>query len=388
MGVGLNKEDLYMKRPSWLGALLLCFFSLLVTVTGASTGAGSELTSDEALSKLKEGNRRFVTGSPEYPHSSIERRNELVGGQHPFVTIIGCSDSRVPVEWVFDAGLGDLFVIRVAGNVSDTDEIASIEYGAEHLNTPLIVVLGHRYCGAVTAVVGQGELEGNLLGLLDNIFPAAEKAKLIMGKSASQAELVEQTVRENVYQSIDDLLSHSPGVAHLVETGEALVVGAVYDLESGEVEWLGKHPNQSTILRNRIEAKVNLEEQTQGAKKKEIVLAALVPLVLAPTLGSMIIYVLFIILFIGENRMFGSLKIFGRLAASFFAIIVVLGGVYLYSLLIPAGWLEGMNPSLAFWSALLITLIFSLFYASGHVKAFRKFFKKLSDKKQVQNQES
>ncbi|MCA9730151.1 MAG: carbonic anhydrase, partial [Candidatus Eisenbacteria bacterium] len=135
------------------------------------------MTPDQALEALKAGNDRFVTGTSLFPHLDRKRRYETAKGQTPFVTVIGCSDSRVPIEALFDQGIGDVFVIRVAGNVCDTDEIGSIEYGVDHLGTPLMVVLGHESCGAVTAVVKDAEIHGSIPKLVDNIGPAVATAR-------------------------------------------------------------------------------------------------------------------------------------------------------------------------------------------------------------------
>src|SRR5262245_28073525 len=138
---------------------------ILLSVNGKvlfGTDAGSGVGPEAALKMLQEGNARFVAGKARHPHEDQGRRNETASGQHPFASILSCSDSRDPVEVTFDEGVGDLFVVRVAGNVADTDEIASLEYGAEHLGTQLIAVLGHTKCGAVTAVVNEDKLGGSL----------------------------------------------------------------------------------------------------------------------------------------------------------------------------------------------------------------------------------
>jgi methyl-accepting chemotaxis protein/carbonic anhydrase len=203
---------------------------------------------DEALSTLKSGNKRFVSGKNRYPRFGKARRAETTsGGQHPFVTVIACSDSRVPVEVVFDQGIGDVFVIRVAGNVCDVDEIGSIEYGVDHLETPVMVVLGHTNCGAVTAVVTDAELHGSIPPLVDNIKPAVEKARHdfphLHGK-----DLVPEAVIANVWNSIEELLKGSPAVRERARDGKVKIVGAVYHIEDGHIEWLGTHPEQGGLL--------------------------------------------------------------------------------------------------------------------------------------------
>jgi len=159
----------------WVGSLVLVVLGVAPAVFAAGTKL--EMTPDEAMARLREGNGRYVAGKSTHPNTNSARRSETVkNGQHPFATVITCSDSRVPVERVFDQGVGDVFVIRVAGNVCDVDEVGSIEYGVDHLATPIHVVLGHTGCGAVTAVVTKAKLHGSIPPLVDNIEPAVEKA--------------------------------------------------------------------------------------------------------------------------------------------------------------------------------------------------------------------
>ena len=193
-------------------------------------------TPEQALQRLKEGNRRFVLGTPQYPNLTRERMIETArGGQHPFATIISCSDSRVPVEAIFDQGVGDLFVIRVAGNVADTDEIGTSEYGGGHLGTPLLVVMGHTQCGAVTAVAKGEKVGGSLPKLVDNIIPAVKRAK---AQGLAGDALIAASIRENVHQSLHDLEHNSKEIKHLVHEGKLKMVGAIYNIETGEVDWI------------------------------------------------------------------------------------------------------------------------------------------------------
>jgi carbonic anhydrase len=160
-----------------------------------------------------------------------------------------CADSRVPVELLFDQGIGDTFVIRVAGNVSDIDEIGSIEYGVCHLHTPLLVIMGHTRCGAVTAVFNQEELHGCIPSLVDNITPAVVSAKE-NEHGESQDQLIMEAIKSNVWNSIKDLLKGSPEVLQLAKEGAVKIVGAIYDIDSGVVSWLGEHPQKATLLHN------------------------------------------------------------------------------------------------------------------------------------------
>lgn len=229
-------------RACGVGLVTLALL-MLARPVAAQTAA---LTPDEALARMQAGNQRFMAGTAQHPHADRGRLEETAGGQAPFATVIGCSDSRVPIEVVFDQGIGDLFVIRVAGNVCDVDEIGSIEYGVDHLATPLLVVLGHENCGAVTAVATGAEVHGSIPALIDNIRPAVERAEALTGAEGS--EVVSAAVVENVWQSISDLISNSPPVRQRLNAGQLKIVGAVYSLESGEVRWLGEHPRQASLL--------------------------------------------------------------------------------------------------------------------------------------------
>jgi carbonic anhydrase len=191
---------------------------------------------------LKEGNARFATGKPKHPHLTKERRVETATkGQAPFATILSCSDSRAPVELIFDQGVGDLFVVRVAGNVAGTDEIASMEYAGEHLHTPLLVVLGHSKCGAVTAVVENAKLHGSLPSLAAKIKPAVFKTRAA-NRDLSGDALLAAAIRANVQQAMADLFARSRIIKNLIKDGKLKVMGAIYDLESGKVEWLEPPP--------------------------------------------------------------------------------------------------------------------------------------------------
>ncbi len=218
-------------------------------VAALATAAQSAVppTANEVLTALKEGNARFVAGTPQHPHSGIDRVIETSAGQTPMATIIGCSDSRVALERLFDQGIGDLFVVRVAGNVADTDEIGSAEYGTGHLHTPLMIILGHTKCGAVNAVASGAVVHGSIPSLVDNIIPAVERARQA-NPGVSDKDLVPFAIRENVLESIASTLTHSQEIRDLVTAGKLRVVGAVYDLETGVVDWLGEHPAQSALL--------------------------------------------------------------------------------------------------------------------------------------------
>ncbi len=187
---------------------------------------------DRAVQELHAGNVRYAGGWPTQPHQTRERRLEIASVQRPFAAILGCSDSRVPPEIVFDQGLGDLFVVRTAGHVVDHIVLASLEYAVEHLKVPLIVVLGHTRCGAVAAAIEGGEHPGHLGHLVEAIRPAVEAAE------DERAYLLDRAVRENVVRVVAELEASRPVLAHLVQEETLSIVGAVYTLETGRVEFL------------------------------------------------------------------------------------------------------------------------------------------------------
>jgi carbonic anhydrase len=210
------------------------------------TEDGPVILPDVALEHLKQGNERFALDNSTHFHTDADRRvRTLKDGQRPFATVLACSDSRVPVEIIFDQGIGDIFVVRVAGNVCNRDEMGCIEYAVGHLKTPLVVVLGHTDCGAVTAVATGAEMHGNIPPLVSNIHLALSKVKR-QSQEISGDELVSAAIVANVWQSIEDLFRGSYPVRELVGSGKLMVVGAVYDLETGRVEWIGEHPNQDS----------------------------------------------------------------------------------------------------------------------------------------------
>ena len=213
----------------------------------AALGGAAVGTADEVVAALKAGNARFVAGTAQNPHAGIDRVVETSTGQTPMVTILGCSDSRVPLERVFDQGVGDIFVVRVAGNVADTDEIGSVEYGTGHLHTPVMIVLGHTKCGAVSAVATGAVVHGSIPALVDNIVPAVERARHAHPGVADK-DIIPFAVRENVLESIASTFTHSEEIRDLVKEGKLRVIGAVYDIDTGSVEWLGDHPEQSALL--------------------------------------------------------------------------------------------------------------------------------------------
>jgi carbonic anhydrase len=205
------------------------------------------VSADEALTLLKEGNERWANNSSVHPAVDSARRETLAAeGQRPFATILTCADSRIPVERVFDRGVGEIFAIRVAGNVSGASETGTIEYGLGHLKTRLLVVMGHTKCGAVAAAAGKAELHGAVGDLVNSIQPAVQRAQR-QHPELDAAAITPYAIKENVWQSVFGLLK-SDEIRELVSKGDVKVVGAVYDIASGKVEWLGEHPWQHELL--------------------------------------------------------------------------------------------------------------------------------------------
>lgn len=205
-------------------------------------------TAEDALRLLREGSQRYVAGSLQHPRTDASRREETASqGQKPFATILSCSDSRVAPEYLFDQGIGDLFVVRVAGNVADVDEIGTVEYGVDHLGTPLLVVLGHTQCGAVTAVAQKAEIHGSIPRLVDNIVPAVERVRADQ-PGLKEEEFVPACIRANVMRSIEDLLENSPALRGRAREGRVKILGALYDISNGLIAWMGEHPEQARIL--------------------------------------------------------------------------------------------------------------------------------------------
>ena len=201
------------------------------------------IPASEALQRLRDGNRRFLSGmrSPDAPNTHA-RRMELAAGQEPFAIILGCSDSRVPAEIVFDQGLGDLFVIRVAGNIVASSQIGSIEFAASRFGTRLVLVMGHTQCGAITATLEELQRPTNsqspgLRSIVDRIRPSVE-ALLKTELRHNDEALIKHAVRANINASVEQLKHGSEILETLVQKDGLLVVGAEYSLETGVVEFL------------------------------------------------------------------------------------------------------------------------------------------------------
>jgi len=185
------------------------------------------MDAQEAIGKLKEGNARFVANKPS-PKDFAAQRAAVVAGQKPYAVVLYCSDSRVPAEHIFDAGIGEIFGVRDAGNIADPFALGSIEYAVEHLHTPLLVVLGHTKCGAVTAACASDRAEGNVDAVVKEMQPAVQAA----GKDVAKA------VEENLKCVLAKIRAKSAIASHLEKEGKLKIVGAVYSLETGAVSFL------------------------------------------------------------------------------------------------------------------------------------------------------
>ncbi len=221
-------EGYSIKISSFL-AIAIALFALTMIINAAEEK--KTITGEEALQKLMDGNARFVSGNVTHPNQSADRRTELVAGQHPFAIVVGCSDSRIAPEVAFDQGLGDIFVVRTAGQVIDNASLGSIEYGVEHLGVPLIVVLGHDSCGAVKATAEGGEATGHLDSLVNFIQPAVDEAKA----SGNESEIVDLAIDNNIENIVEQLSTSQPILSEKIEKGELMIIGARYHLDNGSI---------------------------------------------------------------------------------------------------------------------------------------------------------
>lgn len=219
-----------MKRLALTFAAILIASAAGLSATAAAPAAPG-VPPGQALRELMEGNRRFVAERMEHPNQSAARRKEVAAGQHPFAAVLACSDSRTPPSVIFDRGLGDLFVVRVAGNVATPITIESLDYSVTHLGTRLVMVLGHQRCGAVIAAVEGHEEPGDVGPMLRELVPAARVAKKMKG------DVVANAVSENVLMVVKKLES-DPRLAAMVKSGDVRIVGGVYSLETGKVTFV------------------------------------------------------------------------------------------------------------------------------------------------------
>ena len=194
--------------------------------------------SGDALTLLKEGNARFVAAKMKYPNQGAERRKETARhGQKPYAIVLACADSRIPVETLFDAGIGDIFVVRNAGNVAQDDIVAgSIEYAAKHLHSHLLVILGHTECGAVQAALSEVPAAGNIRAIQKMIEPAAAEVRK-NAPALRGPELLSAVITSNTLKSEADLLAKSDIIRNMSDKGTLKIVTAVYDIETGAIRW-------------------------------------------------------------------------------------------------------------------------------------------------------
>ena len=350
-----------MNKYTKYGIITLMSFFLIHIMSGSlyPDSAGSGISPQEGLDRLKNGNLRYIRDKRLYTNQGVKTRNTTAEkGQFPFASVLGCSDSRVPVEHIFDAGIGEIFTIRVAGNVSDTDEIGTVEYGVGHLKTPVLVVLGHTKCGAVTAVVKGEKVHGSIPALVDNIIPAVERARKKMGGPFSE-KLVDEAIRQNVWQSIEDLLNRSEETRHLISEKKLMVVGGIYHLHNGEIEWLGEHPEQAGLVSHKSAG--------HGA-----IIPASILIVNGAILGILAIFFIF---FIGKNRIIKGVQVRGRIFASFAALIFAFSFTAVWGIFGRSwhgggtGTAEGIvNAGIS----LLISLFFALIYMNSIIGSFKR----------------
>ena len=199
------------------------------TITFAAEPTAPAVSPEDGLKKLLDGNARFAAGTVEHPNQSEARRTEVAAGQKPFAIIVGCADSRTAPELVFDQGLGDLFVTRLAGSIVDDAALGSIEYAVEHLGASVIVVLGHERCGAVTAAMEGGKFPGKIGAFVEPILPAVAAVK----KSATPT--LDAAIEENARRTADGLVVRSSILSERVKVGTLKIVAARYDLDTGLV---------------------------------------------------------------------------------------------------------------------------------------------------------
>ena len=210
------------------------FLGVLLSASVLAFGIGAAEKIDDSFQDLIKGNKRYVDGSCQTIKAGAEFRTELSKGQHPHAVIVACSDSRVAPEIVFNQDLGHVFVVRTAGNVVDAVALGSIEYAVEHLHAPLVVVMGHESCGAVTAAVGShGDPHGNIGEIIKKILPAVQKAKASLKPNE---DVVLKATIENVRLVASDILTKSDVISHEKKEGKVKVIGAFYSLSKGTVE--------------------------------------------------------------------------------------------------------------------------------------------------------
>ncbi len=321
----------------------------------SSLYAATTSSAAEALKALQEGQARFLAGKPTHPHQDAARRAEIVAGQNPLATILTCADSRVPAELIFDQGLGDVFVVRVAGNVAGTDEIGTIEYGVGHLGTPLLVVMGHTSCGAVKATVEGAQVGGSIPDLLGNIAPAVAQARAA-NPGAGAAALLAAAVKLNVWVSVEEIFKRSAEVREAVKAGKLQVVGAVYDLATGSVEIMGAHAEQTRLLAE--ESSETTHEKASGAAGAKEGKAAPAPGAVEKSGQAPVAYKSTVLFWI---------------AGAVAALALVLGGTWAFSNGGMKRWTVGRRITAGFVAVLAVLAVIAFFGYAGLHQAFEEF---------------
>ena len=223
-----------MKQVLFTITVTLFLMVFQITAFSQFTKEQQEKTSpDDALQMLKDGNQRFVSGNTIDRNSSSEVKNSSTG-QYPYAVLLSCMDSRVATETVFDQGIGDIFINRVAGNISNKDIIGGMEYGCAVVGSKLILVLGHTECGAVKGAIDGAEL-GNLTGLLNKIDPAVSATKYDGDRTSKDKKFVELVTEENVRLAVEDIRKNSPVLKGMEDEGKIKIVGGMYNVATGEV---------------------------------------------------------------------------------------------------------------------------------------------------------
>jgi len=233
-------DDRRLFRRS-LGAFLTAADTLRQCTPARDARAGQDtvVSPDDARRLLEDGNARFVKGASMHPNTSAQRMAETTSGQKPFAAILSCADSRVSPELVFDRGIGDIFVVRNAGNVVEPAAIDSLAYAVGHLHVSLVTVMGHGDCGAVRTAIAGGTENGFLSHILDIISPVVSRVRSLKPGLAGDS-LVQAVVQANISNSIDGLLRESEVISRAVRQRDAMVLGAVYDTSNGRVAWLSR----------------------------------------------------------------------------------------------------------------------------------------------------
>lgn len=224
----LNRRNFLKLMPAGAVSAAAVAGSFLSNTEAAKAAETASLDPAAALDKLMAGNQRFIHQQLQHPDQSQKRLQEVSQAQHPFATILSCADSRVPAEIIFDQGIGDLFDVRIAGNIATPEALGSIEYAVALLGTPVLMVVGHERCGAVTAAVQAEELPGDIGTFVQAILPAVERVK------GNTGDLVDNAVTANVKYQIEQLM-RSQILSSRVQSGQLKVVGGRYDLDTGEV---------------------------------------------------------------------------------------------------------------------------------------------------------